>query len=202
MEKNLISPEDPEDIESPNPLVDIEKPEISQSENLQKIFRKDLPAFTDSTEFHRGSRSGGVGHQLIAWSFIAAFIDSLILFSMSCFFLIGVSLLVKVRTQLVWELFGGSFYQLGMVMGVSLVVTYMIMLRIFLGYTIGEWACGLRLGSLKQRLHRFYSFKVIARVVLILATGLFVFPLLSMLLGRDLAGKWVGLPIVQQQIGR
>lgn len=195
MEKSQIATQD---IETPKPLVEVEVPEISNPESLQKIFRKSVPEFSDTTDFHRGSRSGGVGHQLVAWSFVAAFIDALILFSIACFFLLSFSLLVKAQANLVLDFFGGSFYQFGLFVGASLVCTYMIMLRIFLGYTIGEWACRLRLGSLKQRLHRFYSLKVIARMILIFSTGLFVIPFLSLIFGKDLAGRMVGLPLVLQ----
>lgn len=201
MEKNRSSDQKPnQEIESPIPHGKIEDlPEKAPPENLHRFFRQLLPDIDESTDFHRGSRSGGGGHQLVAWSFIAAFIDALILFSIGCFFLLSFSLLVKTQTQLVVEFFGASLFQIGIYIAVSLIGTYMIMLRVFLGYSIGEWACGLRLGSLQQRLHRSYSLKVIARMGLTLVTGFFLLPFLSLVVGKDLVGHLVGLPLVQQK---
>lgn len=176
---------------------EIERNPPQDSVDLKKFFKKSVPDLTDETGFHRGSRSnGGGGYQLVAWSFIAATIDALILFSMSCFFLFALSVLVKSQVFSVLQIFSGSLMQVGLGAAAFLIVTYMIMLRVFLGYTIGEWACGLRLGSLQQRLNRFYSLKVLARMFLIFSTGLVVFPALSMLTGRDLPGLLVRLPLV------
>jgi hypothetical protein len=198
MDKNQI-PSD--SLVPPIPLPEAEVPPVSEKnpeiQNLQKIFKKSVPDFAESTDFHRGPRSGGRGYQLVAWSFIAATIDALILFSMSCFFLFALSLLVKSQMISVLQVFSGSLFKVGIAGGALAVWTYMIMLRVFLGFTIGEWACGLRLGSLKQRLHRFYSLRVLARMLLIFATGLFTLPLLSILTGRDLPGLAVRLPLVQ-----
>ncbi len=167
------------------------------SGNLEKYFRESTSQFDFSMGFHRGSRSGGVGYQLVAWSFVAALIDALLLFATSCLFLLCFSFLVRSQFSSVLQVFGGSIYQIGLAGGVMLVGIYMIMLRVFLGFTIGEWACALRLGDLRQRLNRYYSLKVIARMVLIFATGLVLIPAFSLLLGRDLAGFIVRLPLVQ-----
>jgi hypothetical protein len=173
-----------------------ETPENPKGENLKKFFR-DVPDLTDqTTDFHRGSRSGGVGHALVAWSFMAALIDALILFAVACAFLFSFSLLVKVRILEASQILDGAFFQVGLAAVLSLVGTYMIMLRVFLGFSIGEWACGLRLGSLKQRLNKFYSLKVLARMILIFATGFFLMPVLSLIFGRDLPGLIVRLPLV------
>jgi hypothetical protein len=165
--------------------------------NLQKHFRQSVAQVDFSTEFHRGSRSGGVGYRLVAWSFVAALIDALLLFAISCLFLLSFSFLVKSQFGSVLQVFGGSVYQIGLAGGIALIGTYMIMLRVFLGFTIGEWACALRLGDLRQRLNRFYSLKVIARMLVIFGTGLVVIPAFSILLGRDLAGFIVRLPLVE-----
>ena len=167
--------------------------------DLQNIFNKSLPDLDESTHFHQGSRSGGSGHALVAWSFVAALIDALILFAVSCFLLFGLSVLVKVQVFSMSEILGENLFQLGIAGGVFLVCTYMIMLRVFLGFTIGEWACGLRLGSLKQRLNKFYSLKVVARMAVICVTGGFILPFLSILVGKDLPGLLVRLPLIQLQ---
>lgn len=73
---------------------------------------------------------------------------------------------------------------------------YLLTLRCFFGFTIGEWACDLRLGQPHQRFMRSYPVKVFTRVTLIVGTGLFALPLLSFLTGRDWAGKITGLFLI------
>lgn len=165
--------------------------------NLDRHFRQGMAKMDFSTEFHRGSRSGGVGYKLVAWSFVAALIDALIIFSLSCLFLLSFSFLVKSEIGSVLQGFGGFIYQIGLSGGALILLTYMIMLRVFLGFTIGEWACSLRLGNLKQRLNRFYSLRVVARMFLIVGTGLVVIPFFSLLTGRDLAGLLIRLPLIE-----
>ena len=167
------------------------------SNRLKSHFRDSSSALDFSTEFHRGSRSGGVGYKLVAWSFVAALIDALILFSLSCLFLLSFSFLVKSQLGSMLQVLGGSVYQVGFLGGGLILVTYMIMLRVFLGFTIGEWACSLRLGNLKQRLNRYYSLRVVARMFLIFLTGLVILPFFSLLTGRDLAGLLIRLPLIQ-----
>jgi hypothetical protein len=73
---------------------------------------------------------------------------------------------------------------------------YLIFLRSFLSFTLGEWACGLRLGSPKQRLMSSYIFKVTARTLLIYATGVIIIPALSLITGQDIPGRLLKLPLV------
>ncbi len=174
--------------EKPAPLTDLKSP-----------FGRHLPGFAETTEFRRGSSSGGSKHQLVAWSFLAAFIDSVFLFGVASSFLFIFSLLVKVQMISAVGVLSSDLYKAGLVMATCLVWFYMIMLRVFLGFTLGEWVCGLRLGNLKQRLNRFYSLKVVARMTLIFATGLFLLPLISLLMGMDLSGKMVRLPLTNFQ---
>ncbi len=196
MEKIRTPRSAPSDLQIPGTETDI--PASVPTADLSKHFRGGrLPEWTDSTDFHRGSRSGGVGHALMAWSFMAALIDSLILFSLGCTFLFTLSFLVKVQAFSLVGVMAQDFVAIGVLGGLSLICAYMIMLRVFLGFTIGEWACGLRLGSLKQRLNRTYGLRVIARTFLVMATGLFLFPALSLLTGRDLQGLIVRLPLIQ-----
>ncbi len=205
MEKNSneISPASPSQFPLPTPIPEqtpTPSPAPGKGESSRDLggFFRDGSAHLDfSTEFNRGSRSGGVGYKLVAWSFIAALIDALIIFALSCAFLVGFSFLVKSEMHSMLQVFGGSIYQIGFMAGALLLCTYMIMLRVFLGFTIGEWACSLRLGNLKQRLNRFYSLRVVARMFLIFITGLVVLPLISLLIGRDLAGLVVRLPLIE-----
>jgi len=151
----------------------------------------------NATEFHRGSRGGSrrAGFRLLAWSWAAALIDSLFVVGFLCLLIAGLAFYfgapaiatletARLEAQL------GSF--------ALAVAMYMILLRSFLGFSIGEWACGLRLGFLAQRLDKLYALKVVARTLLIFATGVVVLPLCSLLIGRDLAGELLRLPLIEK----
>lgn len=80
-----------------------------------------------------------------------------------------------------------------LVVGVTFI--YMVVNRMFLGYTPGEWAYDMRLGTTAQLATKSYAFKVIGRQLLLFATGMILLPLLSSLLHKDLSGKATGLQL-------
>ena len=153
----------------------------------------------NSVGFHRGPRSPGRGYRLMAWSVLAAFIDSLLLFSMSCFLLIGFSKMMKTTLLQVFAFFQQANLEVVLLAPGGLIAMYLVIFRVFLGFTIGEWACGLRLGLLKQRLHRSYALRVLGRTALIFASGLILMPILSLVFGRDLPGLLLRLPLIEKK---
>lgn len=159
------------------------------------LYRRGELNWDQMTSFRGGARRQG--HQLILWSFMAVLIDCLILLSMSCFFLISFALIVKSPFGEVFRvlmrmdpvtLFGGIFLLSSWL--------YLISLRIFFGFSIGEWACDLRLGQPTERARGSYPWKVLLRSSLIVGTGLVLLPLLSLLSGRDLAGRLSGIRLI------
>lgn len=152
-----------------------------------------LEILEETMGFRGGSNPSRKPYQVILWSWTASVIDSLLVVSLSCFFLLSFSLLMKAplaKTIVQMELATGHL--LAVVFGLSVAI-YMIVLRSFLGFSFGEWACGLRMGSEQERAHRFYSFRVVLRTLLVLATGLVVLPLLSLLFRKDISGKLAGV---------
>jgi hypothetical protein len=147
-----------------------------------------------ATSFHGGSQPRS-SRATMAWSMAAFAIDLLAVTAMVCFFL----LLSLVMQKLGWadfrwnrELIGKTFLPVFLLIDGA----YLIFLRLFLGGTLGEWACGLRLGQIRQRLSSRYSLLVLARFAIVLGTGLIVLPLLSFVTGKDWAGKLSGLPLI------
>lgn len=137
------------------------------------------------------------GHRLIFWSWLALAIDGLILLSLSCVFLMTFALIV--RSPVGEILRAGSRLGTGPLFAASFAASawlYLIFSRVFFGFSIGEWACDLRLGQPTQRARADYPVKVVLRASLILASGFITFPVLSLLGGRDLAGELVGLKII------
>lgn len=75
---------------------------------------------------------------------------------------------------------------------------YMVVHRVFLGYTPGEWAYDVRLGTPEAQTTPMYTVRVVARQLLVTVTGLFLLPVLGFLVGKDLTGQIVGLPLFRK----
>lgn len=163
--------------------------------DFDKLFRLREPLdILEQTGFHGGPRIRRKGHRLAAWSWLASFIDALILVSMSCVFLIVFSWIVQTGAGSIVRELRAETTLSEMFLQVFILSSgiYMISLRVFMGATIGEWACDLRIGNLQDRFRHRYTLQVILRETLIIATGVITLPLLSLIFGRDLAGKVSG----------
>lgn len=120
-------------------------------------------------------------------SLSAGVLDMLLITSLGLIYMM--SLIFTLKVDLIKVISEGGLQTWGITaclfLGVGFV--YYIAQRMFLGFTVGEWAYEQRLG-LPEEQKGSYSLRVLARQVLIFATGVFVLPLLSWALGRDLAG--------------
>lgn len=146
--------------------------------------------------FHRGSSPVKRRWRLMAWSLAAGFIDILMMFSMTCFVTGALVFAMSWKLTLNQVVHTQS---LQLALGITLIgfyAMYLLTLRVFLGCTLGEWACGLRLGEPRHRLSPGYSLRVHFRLIVTVLTGVVTLPLLSLLFGVDLAGKLSGLPLV------
>ncbi len=65
---------------------------------------------------------------------------------------------------------------------------YLVGHRIFLGATPGEWAYDIRIGHPNEVGTAGYAISVIARSALVVLTGIFTLPLISLFIRRDLVG--------------
>lgn len=75
---------------------------------------------------------------------------------------------------------------------------YLVINRIFLGFTPGEWVFDQRLGQPDQMGTNMYALKVLARATVTVITGGIIFPLLSMIFNRDLLGQALGLQLYKK----
>lgn len=151
---------------------------------------------SQSQGFHSGPVQRRSGYKLIVWSWLAASIDCLLVFGFTLIFLFSVSFLLNTTSKLSIDLVLRS----GLMVLLLVAVFYMIILRSFLGFTIGEWACDLRLGSPLQRQSQYYSLKVMLRTAVIFLTGVMVLPIFSLMTGKDWAGKISGLNVVSPKV--
>ena len=148
-----------------------------------------------SGSFHGGPNWKSSGYALVAWSFVASIIDACVVTGLACFFLFAGLLVEKMGAEFL--IFDRSvMLKSAVILFLFLHMTYLITLRIVLGNSLGEWACGLKLGEPRARLSPRYSLKVLWRFVIVAATGVFVLPLLSYLTGKDWAGRLSGLPLI------
>ena len=147
------------------------------------------------TSFRGGSHFRKANRAVMAWSWAAGLIDSLVVFSMVCVFLLTALLMVRMDAGSA-SISKENFVIAGSALFSFLSMAYLLSLRIFLGHSLGEWACGLRLGEPRQRYLPGYSLKVVFRFAVVMATGLIVLTILSLITGKDWAGKLSGLPLV------
>ena len=95
----------------------------------------------------------------------------------------------------------GDNYSLWMATGflfASVHMVYMVVFRAYLGYTPGEWAFDQRCGTEAQQASYTYIFKVMARTVIVAATGFFPVTLISALMGKDILAGITGTQIQTQ----
>ena len=153
------------------------RPEVVMPQTLPLDF------IEGSTQFRGGSRRRQ-GRRLMLWSWTAAFIDFLVLIFLSSMFVIFCQKVLKIS-------FDQKLFLTSSILGLSWI--YMIALRTFVGATVGEYGCDVRLGSLMERKKDFFPIRIMLRETLILLSGILTIPLLSMLLGRDILGQVTGL---------
>ncbi len=178
----LIPPEFPEGPIGKKPPVPAGDPE-----SLKKIFRnRHNLEWEIGTGFHSGPTRRRKGYQLTMWSFVASMIDAFLLIGMSCIFLLVFIKIIKV--PLTKDLLRD--FALIYVIGSWL---YMITTRFFIGSSIGEAACDIRLGKPQERMSSWYFLKVVVRATLVVATGIVVLPAASLIFGRDVPGMISGL---------
>ena len=177
------------------------QPETPVRERAPMRVRTGLFQRVDFTEeavgFHGGSSSRRTGTKLALWTWMSAAVDTLIMISMSCLFVIAFSLLMKTSAKEVMISIFKDFGLAKLFMAAFLVSfwMYLVFLRGFNGATIGEWTCSLRLGQPFQHLQSGYVVKVLLRTTLIMLTGIVTLPLLSLILKKDLAGEITGVKI-------
>jgi hypothetical protein len=173
-----------------------EKPQNDRATELPGDLFRRLEFSDELVGFHGGPQKKS-GIKLALWTWLAAAVDTLILISMSCFFMMSFSFLMRTSFKKVVLMMGAQTHALQIFLFSFLMSfwVYLIFMRVFNGATIGEWTCHLRLGQPTQRLRVNYVLKVILRTTLIMLTGLVTLPLLSLIFKRDLAGDLSGVKI-------
>jgi hypothetical protein len=134
------------------------------------------------------------------WNFSSALLDSMLVVAASLLCMIIVLMITK--ADLISNLANpdadGMIYlsTFSLLAAVSLI--YLLINRMFMGATPGEWAFEQRIGKPEEMNNAMYSVRVLARSALVIVTGFVVLPLLSAALKRDLAGEITGAALVKK----
>lgn len=135
-----------------------------------------------------------------AWDVSASLLDSMLIVAM--FLACLILLLVVTKVDLFANLYnadeqGMVYISLATLMaGISWM--YLVVNRVFLGFTPGEWVFDQRLGKPEEVGKADYSFLVAFRSLLVIGTGFITLPLLGLIFGRDLVGKLLGVELLKK----
>lgn len=137
------------------------------------------------------------GFRLSIWMWLAATIDTLIIAALSCFFMLCLSVMMKLglKQALGFTLLRDNALITFLVFFIFCGWMYFISSRTLTGASIGERTCALRLGQPHERVKKSYLPRVIIRTTMTLLTGIITMPLLSLLLNKDVVGRITGLNI-------
>lgn len=128
------------------------------------------------------------------WSFSAAMLDSMLVVAASL--LCMIILLVVTKVDLIGNLSNpdaqGMIYLSTAAMFATVTFIYLTLNRMYIGCTPGEWAFDQRIGKPEELNKASYSLKVVARSLVVIVTGFIVLPVLSAILGQDIAGTITG----------
>ena len=170
--------------------------EIRRGKLHDNLFKRDNYFLEGNISFRSGSQKRS-GFNLTLWSWMSAFIDTLVLISITCFSIILFSFLMRTPARDLLRIISIEPKILDMFM-ISFFFSfwvYMVMMRVFLGASLGEWSCQLRLGQPIQRIKPTYVLRVIARTSLLVITGVITFPVLSVIFKRDILGDITGIRV-------
>ncbi len=150
--------------------------------------------------FHGGSKRKSQ-FQLALWTWFSALLDLLVLVSASCFFIVCFSLVMKASPSLIFatSIKNQSTYVVYGLLFFTFLWSYLVFMRAFIGASVGEWTCDLRLGQPVQRSQTKYILQVMLRTTVVLITGIIFLPLLSLVFKKDLPGAISGLRIYSLQ---
>lgn len=135
-------------------------------------------------------------------SFPAALLDLIIVTALALVFLVALLTVTKVDLNTVLRNISADLMtqiSLG-VLFISVMQMYVVIARAFFGRTLGEWTFDLQVGEDEEQTLESYPLRVVGRSMLTTLTGLILLPLISMIVGRDIAGQISGARLYRQRI--
>lgn len=178
-----------------NPITKKENESPSAVENiLQTLQKNNRYNFSNDKKSHHSGPTLKASYKKSRWMLTSSLLDAMLVLAMSLLCMIIGLILTKIdlvasltspETQIDVALATFALFAF-----VSF--TYLVLNRIFLGWTPGEWAFEQRIGQLEELHSNSYSLKIVLRSALVILTGFIVFPILSLITRKDLAGMISG----------
>lgn len=134
------------------------------------------------------------------WNFSSALLDGMLVIASSLLCMIVVLMITKADliANLATPDDGGMIYLSTFALLASVSFIYLLVNRMFLGATPGEWAFEQRIGQPAEITTAMYSVRVLARSALVIVTGFIVLPVLSAILKKDIAGEITGANLLKK----
>ena len=140
--------------------------------------------------------------QAATLSLESALLDFIIVLGLSLVFMMALLVVTKVDLNIVMKNLNTDYMtqiSLG-VMFLAVMQMYVVISRSFFGRTLGEWTFDLQIGEDDEQKMESYPLKVALRSLLVTVTGLIPLPLISAVLGRDIAGQVTGVKLYRQRV--
>jgi hypothetical protein len=135
-------------------------------------------------------------------SFPSAALDLIVVTALALVFLVALLTVTKVDSNAVLRNISADLMtQISLsVLFVAVMQMYVVIARAFFGCTLGEWTFDFQVGNDQEQALESYPFKVVARSLLTTLTGLVLLPVISSMIGRDIAGRLSGARLYRQRI--
>jgi len=140
------------------------------------------------------------GLEAVPSHFGAGFLDAMIVTGVSTILLVAIILITHINLMgLLSNAQTDRPTQLHIaLLFVSVMQLYLLTARSFFGASLGEWAFDLQLGTREVQQKTLYPLLVAWRTLIVTMTGIIVLPVISLLIGRDLAGQVTGLQLYRR----
>lgn len=132
----------------------------------------------------------------------SAILDFVVVVALTLIFMVALMLVTGVDLGLVMTNIGDDLLTQisGLALFMSVMQMYVIISRSFYGCTLGEWTFDHQLGQSQDQERSSYPLRVALRSFVIILSGVILLPILSLLIGRDLAGRLSGTQLYRQRI--
>lgn len=158
---------------------------------------------TSGTGVRRGGHDSLAPNlEAVPVSFASACLDLIVVFAVFLVFLSTLLLITGVELGSVMsQIENNPATKISMsVLFLAVLQIYVVLSRSLFGQTLGEWTFDMQMGKTEEQKSEMYPLKVLGRSLLMLATGLVVIPILSLIANQDLAAKITGVQLYRQRI--
>ena len=181
---------------SPTPMTEAEPSSTSSAvDEILKTLQKNRRLDFENNEATKATTKSAAKDEFKTdtWNPASAFLDGMLVLAATLLCMIVVLMVTKADLMANLANPGdGMIYISTFALLAAVSLIYLLVNRMFIGSTPGEWAFEQRIGKPEQMNDAMYSVRVLARSILVIATGFVLLPVLSALMNKDLAGEVTG----------